>query len=78
MVSGQFTQYAPSHTDYLEPHDANLLNLLLQMPATRLGELRLTGEERADLLERILKYYRFHLPGIRQMRSLQVLKEIFR
>jgi hypothetical protein len=48
------------------------------MPATRLGELRLTGEERADLLERILKYYRFHLPGIRQMRSLQVLKEIFR
>ena len=78
MVSGQFTQSVPPTADYLEPHDAALLNLLLQMPATRLGELRLTGEERADLLDRILKYYRFHLPGIRQMRSLQVLKEIFR
>jgi len=78
MVTGQFTQTAPSHTDYLEPRHALILNQLLQMPAGRLGELCLSGEERADLLERILKYYRFHLPGIRQMRSLQVLKEIFR
>jgi DNA repair protein RecO (recombination protein O) len=78
IVSGQFTQSVPPTADYLEPHDAAILNQLLQMPATRLGEMRLTGEERADLLERILKYYTFHLPGIRQMRSLQVLKEIFR
>jgi hypothetical protein len=48
------------------------------MPAEKLGELRLSGEERSDLLDRILKYYNLHLPGIRQMRSLQVLKEIFR
>ncbi len=78
IVSGQFTQSVPPTADYLEPHDAAILNQLLQMPAIRLGEMRLTGEERADLLERILKYYTFHLPGIRQMRSLQVLKEIFR
>jgi DNA repair protein RecO (recombination protein O) len=78
MVSGQFTQLAPPHTDYLEPHDAALLNQFLQMPADRLPEMRLTGEERAGLIDGILKYYRIHLPGIRQMRSLQVLKEIFR
>jgi DNA repair protein RecO (recombination protein O) len=78
MVSGQFTQFAPPHTDYLEQHDAALLNKLLQMPAARLEELRLTGEERAGMLDRVLKYYMLHLPGIRQMRSLQVLKEIFR
>ncbi len=78
IVSGQFTKSIPLHPDYLEPRHAAVLNQLLQMPAGRLGELSLSGEERADLLERILKYYRFHLPGIRQMRSLQILKEIFR
>jgi DNA repair protein RecO (recombination protein O) len=78
MISGQFTQYPPSHPDYLEPHSAAILNRLLQMPAEKLGELRLSGEERSDLLDRILKYYNLHLPGIRQMRSLQILKEIFR
>jgi DNA repair protein RecO (recombination protein O) len=78
MLSGQFTRFAPGHPDYLEPQNAAILNNLLQMPADRLGELRLSGEERADLLDRILKYYRLHLPGIRQIRSLQVLKEIFR
>jgi DNA repair protein RecO (recombination protein O) len=78
MVSGQFTQFAPPHSDYLEPRAAAIFNRLLQMPAASLGEMRLLGEERADLLERILKYYRYHLPGIRQMRSLQVLKDIFR
>jgi DNA repair protein RecO (recombination protein O) len=78
MASGQFTQSAPAHTDYLEPPHAAILNRLLQMPAARLEELLLSGEERAELLDSILKYYRLHLPGIRQMRSLQVLKEIFR
>ncbi len=78
MVSGQFIQSPPSHPDYLEPRSAAILNRLLQMPAENLRELHLSGEERSDLLDRILNYYSLHLPGIRQIRSLQVMKEIFR
>ncbi|MCI0523462.1 MAG: DNA repair protein RecO [Bacteroidales bacterium] len=78
MASGQFTPDQPMHPDYLEPYSAGLLNRLLMMTAGELAELHLTGEERSELLNRVLKYYQLHLPGIRHIRSLQVLKEIFR
>lgn len=78
MLSGQFTSQQPLHPDYLEPRNASILNRLLQMPAEQVGSLRLSGEERTELLSRILKYYNLHLAGMRQIRSLQVMKDIFR
>lgn len=78
MLTGQFTPMQPMHRDFLEPERARVLNTLLQMPAEEIGSLRLSGNERTDLLTRLLKYYSLHLPGIRQIRSLQVLNDIFR
>jgi len=48
------------------------------MPATELDSMHLQGEERSELLERILRYYSLHLAGMRQFRSLTVLRELFR
>ncbi len=78
MLTGQFNALQPMHPDILEPRDAAILNRLLQMPAEKIAALQLTGEERTELLAGILKYYNLHLTGIRQIRSLQVLKDIFR
>ncbi len=78
MLTGQFTPLRPMHPDVLEPEGASILNRLLHLPATEIASLSLTGEERTDLLARLLKYYSLHLPGIRQIKSLQVLKDIFR
>ena len=78
MLTGQFTPLQPMHPDYLDPAGARVLNLLLQMPAEDLASLRLSGEERTELLAVMLKYYSLHLPGIREMRSLQVLRDVFR
>ncbi|MDZ7633371.1 MAG: hypothetical protein U5L72_02580 [Bacteroidales bacterium] len=54
MLTGQFTEQPPMHTDFLEPYSAGILNRLLQMPAEEVGSLRLSGEERTELLARIL------------------------
>jgi DNA repair protein RecO (recombination protein O) len=78
MLTGQFTSQQPSHRDFLEPESAKLLNLLIQMPAGDIAFLRLSGEERTEMLAKLLKYYSLHLPGIRQIKSLQVMKDIFR
>ncbi len=78
MVSGQFTDLVPLHPDYLEPHSSTILNRLLGMTAEELETLHLTGTDRSELLEHMIKYYSLHLPGIRQIRSLQIMKEIFR
>jgi DNA repair protein RecO (recombination protein O) len=78
MISGQFTELLPMHPDYLEPYSATVLNRLLSMTAAELGRLHLAGAERSEMLEKMIKYYSLHLPGIRQIRSLQIMKEIFK
>jgi len=78
LLSGQFTVRQPMHPDFLEAPGSRILNGLLQMPAEEIASLRLSGEERTELLEKLLRYYNLHLSGIRQIRSLQVLKDIFR
>jgi len=78
MLTGQFTPLQPTHRDFIEPESAGILNRLLRMPAEEINSLCLSGDERTDLLTRLLRYYSLHLPGIRQIRSLQVLKDIFR
>lgn len=78
MLTGQFTLTQPMHPDFLEPQHASVFNRLLQMPASELETMQLQGEERSELLERILRYYSLHLSGLRQFRSLTVLRELFR
>jgi len=78
MLTGQFTTFRPTHPDFIEPQNAKVLNRLLQMPAEEISSLRMSGEQRTDLLEQLLKYYSLHLTGIREIRSLQVLKDVFR
>jgi DNA repair protein RecO (recombination protein O) len=78
MISGKFTGILPLHPDYLEPYNAEILSRLLRMKAEELNDLHLSGDERSELLEKIVKYYSLHLPGIRHIRSLHIMKEIFR
>lgn len=78
MLTGQFTTMKPTHPDFLDPAGAQVLNRLLQMPAEDISSLKLSGDERSELLTRLLRYYNLHLTGIREIRSLQVLKDIFK
>lgn len=78
MLSGKFTSIHPMHPDCMEPHAAAVLNRLLQITPADLGTLRLTGEDRSEMLTMMLRYYALHLTGIKQIHSLNVLREIFR
>jgi DNA repair protein RecO (recombination protein O) len=78
MLTGQFTPQQPMHPDFLDHSGARVLNLLLQMSAEDISSLRLSGDERTLLLTGLLRYYSLHLAGIREIRSLQVLKDIFK
>lgn len=78
MLSGQFVSLPPLHPDYLEPQSAGILNILLKSGVEDIARLQFSGEERTTLLEKILRYYSLHLPGLRRIKSLQVLNDIFR
>ena len=78
MLNGQFVPSAPLHPDFLEPKSADYLNRLLEYSVDELPSLLISGTERTLFLDQIIRYYRLHLPGMRRIRSLRVLNDIFR
>ncbi len=72
-----FTTECPSHPDYLAPQEAQHLGLLTRLSFETMHVLKLTRAQRHRTLNIIVHYYRLHLPQMNEMRSLDVLGELF-
>lgn len=77
LRSGCFTDNAPLHPDRLAPEEARLIGLMLRMNFPTMHLYRMTRSERNRLLEIILLYYRIHIPGFRELKSVDILRELF-
>ena len=77
LESGTFTESRPAGGSFL---DAGMTELLVQFLQVQAGELHTIGLDRARrmaMLEALLRYYRFHLEGLGEIRSHQVLAALF-
>lgn len=77
IIEGSFTNYLPSHGNYISNSEAQIFDALLKMDVTMLGELRLNREQRVAFLESLIKYYGYHLDIIYEVQSIKILQEIF-
>ncbi len=77
LREGLFTTLRPSHTDYVEPNLAVMLGVLLSK-GYQTDKNDLHREDRQQVLETLLLYYRIHLDGLGTIKSLDVLTEMFR
>ena len=77
LRGGCFTANAPLHPDFLQPREAGVIRLLMRLNYTTMRLLRLTRSERNRIAEVVLQYFRLHLPGFPEMKSLPVLRELF-
>jgi DNA repair protein RecO (recombination protein O) len=77
MLNGIFVSTPPSHGNYATREVSEILALFFSASYEKSNEIPLTGALRNEVLEIILKYYSLHLPGIKKIKSLEVLKEVF-
>lgn len=77
LQDGAFTRTRPAHAYYIEGGDAALLPTLWRMNFGTMQVFRLSGAQRSRILEAIITYYRLHLPGIPELKSLDVLRAVF-
>ncbi len=77
LRDGCFTFKEPLHKDFLNPEDANKINLILRMDFPTISIFKLSRNERNLLLDVILEYYRLHLSLKLEIKSLEVLKSLF-
>lgn len=77
LESGCFTLLRPQHTHFVESREAHLLPLLMRLRYETMHLLRLSGVERSRLLGVINEYYRLHIPGFPELKSMTVLRDLF-
>lgn len=77
MLNGSFVPYLPGHQDFAGIEISEILASFLSGSFEKAGDIPLTGKLRNEVLETILRYYSIHLPGLKKINSLEVLKEIF-
>lgn len=75
--SGRFCQSIPSHPDYLDKNLSNVLSYYVNYHRPELT-LHFASAQRYQLLNRMIEYYRLHLPGFSNLKSPAVIHELFR
>ena len=77
MRNGVFVRYKPSHPYFLNPDDSRFFYNLLRIKYENMTAFKLTGAERKAIITAILEYYRLHLTHFPEMKSLEILHQIF-
>lgn len=77
MMNGCFATVPPVHGQYLDGEVVRLLPVLLGMDYMQMQRVRLSRMERRRMLDVIVCYYRLHVPAFGELRSMDVLGEVF-
>ena len=77
LRSGDFSTSVPAHRDYLAPGESSLMSLMLRMNYPTMHLFRMSREQRNRLLDVIVSYYRLHIPSFPEMKSLEVLRNLY-
>ena len=77
LRAGTFVAERPTHVDYIPDPEAQFIPMLLRMRYETMHIFHFNGEERTRLLRYINTYYRLHLDGMPELKSLNILSEVF-
>ena len=74
---GVFVKYKPAHRDYLEKEKAKILHDIINADLENCDELSISRNDRKELLENLILYYKIHLTDFGKVRTLDVFKSVF-
>lgn len=79
LLNGCFTSIKPlDHANYIKPIEANRIQILMRMNYDNMSLFKLSRLERGVILDYLTSYYKIHIPNLPDLKSLGILKELFR
>lgn len=77
MTNGKFVPVPPVHGNYANEVVSDIFADFFKASYETAADIILNGILRNEVLEAMIRYYSIHLPGLKKIRSLEVLKEVF-
>jgi len=78
MKNGIFSELPPVHGYYSNVENSSILARIFASSFDNVKNIAMTGKQRNEILDNLLGYYNLHLSGLTSIKSLEILKEIFR
>ena len=77
LQEGEYRATQPIHSYYIYAREAALIPTLMRLNFATMHRFKATGAERSRILSLIITFYRLQLPDIPELKSLEVLQEVF-
>lgn len=77
LLSATYQENQPLHPNYIEKEEAAVIPLLFRMNYFTAHLFKLSSMQRHRILEILNSYYRQHVPNFPELKSLEVLHEVF-
>ena len=77
LKEGEFLSQQPNHPYYLSIEESKIIKRLLLVEWSNIVEIKLNRKLRRKLLNSIIHYYVFHVPGFKKPKALTILEEVF-
>lgn len=77
LRNGCFTSSLPFHADYLPQKESEQMYTLMRMTFDTMKVFKLSHNERNRITEYVLHYYRLHVPNMPDLKSFEILREVF-
>lgn len=77
MLNGVFADRIPMHRHYLNREESTIFAQLLKISFENMSLYTFSRRDRVNIINRILEYYRLHLPEFPEIKSLSVMQSLF-
>lgn len=77
MLNGEFVQHQPLHNNYVNRAESADLARLARISFENMHKFIFKRQDRINIINRVLEYYRLHLNEFPKLKSLDVLHELF-
>lgn len=77
MLNSIFVSQRPNHVHYLDKQESIVMVRLLKITYENMSLYSFSRQDRVRIIERLLEYYRLHLPEFPEIRSLAVMQTMF-
>ncbi|MBQ4035273.1 MAG: DNA repair protein RecO [Paludibacteraceae bacterium] len=77
LLNSEYLRYARPNADVIDLEEQQFLRKLLRINYRNMHLFLFSRAERSNLLNRIIRYYQMHIHGFGQLKTLDVLHEVF-
>ncbi len=77
LMEGRYAHSIPPHPYYLSPELSYEIHYLTEASFTDLQKINISRDKRNEILDILLQYYTLHIPAMKKVKSVEILKTLF-